>query len=95
VDIVAELKSYSLNVQVHDPLASAREALEEYGLRLTPESELKPASAVIVAVGHQYYKAKGWVGVQALLGKDKGVVGDLKGLLSREQIPSGISLWRL
>ena len=33
LDIVRELQSFSIDVQVHDPLASPDEAKHEYGMR--------------------------------------------------------------
>ncbi len=95
IDIVHELKSYGLEVQVHDPLASSEECHEEYGLSLTPFSELKPASAVILAVAHAEYKEMGWGLRDKLMIQGRGVVADLKGLLDPTQCPEGVSFWRL
>lgn len=35
VDIISELRSYGVEVYVHDPIADPRDAHEEYGLELT------------------------------------------------------------
>ena len=35
IDIIRELADYGMQVQVHDPHASAAEAHEEYGIELT------------------------------------------------------------
>src|SRR5690606_20628989 len=43
IDIISELRSFGLNVQVHDPLALPEEAEHEYGVRLTPFEALQPA----------------------------------------------------
>jgi UDP-N-acetyl-D-glucosamine/UDP-N-acetyl-D-galactosamine dehydrogenase len=95
IDIVQALKSYSFNVQVHDPLAHSEEAEHEYGLQLTPLEKLKPANAVILAVGHDAYKSEPWEFVRRLLVGGKGVVADVRNVLPRESMPEGISLWRL
>ena len=56
VDIIQELKSYGVEVFVHDPNASPEEAMHEYGVRLTDWSELPRADAIIAAVAHRSYQ---------------------------------------
>lgn len=55
IDIVKELKSYSINVEVVDPRADAEEVFEEYGFHLSPEIG-KGYDGIIAAVSHQEYK---------------------------------------
>ena len=95
VDIVGELLSFGLTVQVHDPLALAEEAADEYGIGLVGRETLRPADAVILAVAHDAFVREGWPLVTALLKGGAGVVLDVKGRLDRGQRPAGIALWRL
>jgi UDP-N-acetyl-D-galactosamine dehydrogenase len=95
VDIVRELQSFGLDVQVHDPLASADEAAHEYGIKLVELEKLAPADAVILAVAHEDYAAEGWALVRRLLRGGEGVVLDVKSRLDRSAKPDGIELWRL
>lgn len=95
IDIVKALQSYHLEVQVHDPLASSEECFEEYGVHLTAMKDLKPASALIMAVAHDSYLKEGWALPQRLLAGGRGAVADLKGFLPRESRPENIQLWRL
>jgi UDP-N-acetyl-D-galactosamine dehydrogenase len=95
IDIVRELMEYGVQVQVHDPLAEAAGAMEEYGIALIPEDQLQPADAVILAVPHRHYLAKGWACVTSLLKDGRGIVVDVKAKLPRERIPDGVRLWRL
>ena len=95
VDIVRELMSYGINVQVHDPLALAEEARHEYGITLTPMEALRPADAVVLAVAHADYVAGGWPFIAQLLVGGAGVVLDVKSALDRTLTPDGIELWRL
>ena len=95
IDIVRELQSFGLEVQVHDPLASAADAKHEYGVTLTGLDELRPADAVILAVAHDQYVTAGWPLIQRLLVDGKGQVLDVKMKLDRSSRPSGIELWRL
>jgi UDP-N-acetyl-D-glucosamine/UDP-N-acetyl-D-galactosamine dehydrogenase len=95
IDIVQALKSYSFEVQIHDPLASPKEAEHEYGIQLTPFEKLQPAHAVILAVPHSQYRDDPWKLITGLLSGGKGVVADVKNLLPREHVPDGVTLWRL
>jgi UDP-N-acetyl-D-glucosamine/UDP-N-acetyl-D-galactosamine dehydrogenase len=95
VDIISELQSYGIAVQVCDPEADAGVAAREYHLDLVPFDKLQPADAVIVAVGHQAFVAGGWPMVTKLLHDAAGVVLDVKGLLDRTATPKNIDLWRM
>jgi UDP-N-acetyl-D-galactosamine dehydrogenase len=95
IDIVSELQSYAVNVQVHDPMADPQEAMHEYGVELTRAEDLKPAHAVILAVPHADYLAKGWAGIESLMDDGPGIVVDVKARLPREERPERLRLWRL
>ncbi|MBR1244175.1 nucleotide sugar dehydrogenase [Bradyrhizobium sp. AUGA SZCCT0274] len=95
VDVIKELQSFGLTVQVHDPMASAADARHEYGVTLTEFDTLQPADAVIVAVAHQQYLEGGWPLIQQLLAGSEGLVFDVKMKLDRRSKPAGIELWRL
>ena len=95
VDIVHELQEYCCEVTVHDPLADAEEAAAEYGIHLTPWEKLPRAHAIILAVPHETYLARGIDVVVPLLEKD-GVVMDVKSILNREHAAQfHVNLWRL
>lgn len=95
IDVIEELSTYGLAVQIHDPQAQAAEAKHEYGLDLTPKDDLEPADAVILAVPHTEYVQGGWGFVSGLLKGGRGVVVDVRGVLDRDTTPDGITLWRL
>jgi UDP-N-acetyl-D-glucosamine/UDP-N-acetyl-D-galactosamine dehydrogenase len=95
VDIIRELQSFGLSVQVHDPLADAGDARHEYGLALADLDALRPADAVILAVAHDSYLDAGWPLMQKLLAGGSGLVLDVKLKLDRDFKPAGIELWRL
>ena len=94
-DIVRELQSFGLTVQVADPRALPDDAKHEYGITLTALDALKPADAVILAVPHDDYLGGGWPLVQKLLTGGQGLVMDIKGRLDRAATPTGVELWRL
>jgi UDP-N-acetyl-D-galactosamine dehydrogenase len=95
VDIVRELRSFGLTVQVHDPLALAQDARHEYGIELSKQDALAPAEAVVLAVPHEAYLASGWSAVVPLLKNGRGLVVDVKARLDRATRPDGVELWRL
>jgi UDP-N-acetyl-D-galactosamine dehydrogenase len=95
VDIIRELESFGLLVQVHDPMANAADASHEYGVKIAELDELRPADAVILAVAHHSYLDGGWPLVQKLLVGGTGLVLDVKMKLDRNLKPAGIELWRL
>jgi UDP-N-acetyl-D-galactosamine dehydrogenase len=94
-DIVHELRSYGLLVQVHDPLADEREVKREYGVDLMPLEAMQPADAVIFAVAHEPFVRGGWSLVANLLKDGSGLVLDVKWQLDRMKCPDSIELWRL
>lgn len=58
IDIINELKSFGLDVHVHDPIVSAAEAKHEYGLTLQDWNDLPQADAIVAAVPHQAFLAR-------------------------------------
>ncbi len=95
VDIVRELKSFGIKVQVHDPIALPDEAMEEYEIELVRRDALQPSDAVVLAVSHRDFVRSGWPLVTSLLKPGAGVVLDVKGCLDRGGRPANIELWRL
>ena len=95
VDIVSEIESFGIRVQVTDPEADAGETAREYGVTLVPFENLEPADAVILAVSHRAFVAGGWPMMTQLLHGGSGVVIDVKGVLDRAARPKEIDLWRM
>ena len=76
-DVIKELKSYSLNVEVTDPYASSDECKHEYGFELVTH----PAGdydAVIITVPHNEYISMNDNSFVEL-SKPHGLIADLKG----------------
>nr|VFJ86263.1 MAG: UDP-N-acetyl-D-galactosamine dehydrogenase [Candidatus Kentron sp. LFY] len=95
IDIVRELADYGIHVQVHDPLVAADRVYDEYRITLTAGEDLRPASAVVLAVAHREYVTGGWSLIRSLLIERTGIVMDVKGVLDRSATPPGVTLWRL
>jgi UDP-N-acetyl-D-glucosamine/UDP-N-acetyl-D-galactosamine dehydrogenase len=93
IDIIRELQSFGVSVQVNDPLADDAAALKEYGLTL--QKDPQPADAVVFAVAHDAYRKSGWPLITRLLKNGRGLVMDVKGALDPLKKPAGIQVWRL
>ena len=94
IDIVRELESFDIDVQVHDPCANFNEVQHEYRFDLVDREKLKLADAVILAVAHQEYIDGGWTMLQGLLNKT-AVIFDVKSVLPLESKPANINFQRL
>lgn len=82
VDIVSELQAHGLQVDIYDPLASAVEALEEYGIKLVNEPQPASYQGVVLAVAHDVFRAGG---LKKLLSyqADCSVFCDIKSVFDR------------
>lgn len=78
VDVISELRSYSINVDVVDTYADNHEVEEEYGFSLVPEVNGK-YDAVVLAVNHREYVALNEDYFKGIMTED-GILADLKGV---------------
>lgn len=81
IDIVHELSTYGVNVDVYDPWVSANEAEHEYGISLTKSPQQGGYDAVILAVAHDEFKTMGADTIRGF-GKAESVIYDLKHILT-------------
>lgn len=95
IDIVRELESFDIRVQVYDPMADSKDVQNKYGLDLYSREALEKANAVVLAVTHREFVEQGWSLIQSLLKDKEGVVFDVKSLLPRDSRPANIRLLRL
>ena len=95
IDVIRELQSYGAAVHVHDPVASDKEALHEYGVRLAAWEALPRAAAIVAAVSHRQFKARPLSDyVEKLL--PRGVISDVKGQFDRSALAEQrVTHWRL
>jgi UDP-N-acetyl-D-galactosamine dehydrogenase len=78
IDVVTELKSFQVAVDLVDPHASSEEMEHEYGVPLTQIGS--NYDAIIVAVNHKEYKSLTEDYFKGLLRDGKGVFVDIKGI---------------
>lgn len=99
-DIIIRLREYDINPTIVDPWASAEDAQAEYGVSLTDLADVKDADAILLAVGHDKFKALSFEEITALfnqdLANDKRIILDVKSILNKEDFTeAGYSFWRL
>lgn len=95
IDIIKELESFGLNVQVTDAHAKYEEVKQFYNIDLIDQQNLKKTDAIILAVPHATYIDKGWKLFEGLYRSNKTLVFDVKGNLVREDKPENVTLRRL
>ena len=83
-DVVAELRENGAKVDVWDPWVSAKEAREEYGIKLVQRPTRGAYDAIVLAVGHRQFKAMKSAEIRRLA-RRKHVIYDIKYLLARDQ----------
>jgi UDP-N-acetyl-D-galactosamine dehydrogenase len=95
IDVVRELRSYHIDVAVHDPLVPPAAAESEYDLVLTAWEDLPEADALVVAVAHRDFLERPLSGHLEKL-KAGGCFIDIRSAFDAEAIrATGRSVWRL
>ena len=79
IDIINELVSFQVKVDLIDPHASSDEMVHEYGIGLI-EKATNDYDAIIVAVNHKEYKSYTEQDFKNLLKDNKGLFVDVKGI---------------
>jgi UDP-N-acetyl-D-galactosamine dehydrogenase len=94
-DLISELKSYGIEIHVHDPVASPEEARHEYGVELESWENLPCADAMIVAVAHRQFTEMPLAQFQSKI-TDKGCFIDVKSQFDSAALQeAGLKVWRL
>ena len=91
-DLITELTSYAITVDVTDPHARPADALADYNLTLLPEPT-GPYEAVVVAVAHDDYRGLDTTYFQSLM-PDGPILLDVKGVYS-PSVLAEFDYWRL
>ena len=98
-DIVKRLNEYDIEPIVVDPWASERDAMREYGIKLTPIDKVKDVDCIIVAVAHNEFRQLSLSDVKAMYKSspdNEKVLIDVKGIYSVKELrDSGMTYWRL
>lgn len=95
IDVISELKSFGIEVHVHDPVPDATEARHEYGLELESWDALPQADAVVVAVAHRQFVE---MPIDNFMNKvvKRGCFIDVKSQFDEKSLQKlGLTVWRL
>lgn len=97
VDIIKELKQWSITPFVVDPWANEKEALHEYGIALSKLEDVHNVDCLIVAVAHNEFKALSLDDLKLMFkANSPKILIDVKGLYQVEALKkSGLIWWRL
>lgn len=79
IDIIRELESFSVQVDIVDPHADSDELHHEYGFSLVPSATPNTYEAIIIAVAHNEYLHLDEQYLTSLLKGGHGVLVDIKG----------------
>jgi UDP-N-acetyl-D-galactosamine dehydrogenase len=80
IDVIRELESFNVDIDIVDPHASPEEVKAEYDLELKAAPEEGAYHAVIAAVNHEEYAGYGAEDFRGLLREGRGTVVDVKGV---------------
>jgi len=95
IDVIRELQSYGVNVQVYDPVANIEEAKAEYDIDLLAWHEIGEVDAVVAAVAHTTIVQADVCSVQRATDVDTPFM-DVKSVFDRHVLAeSGFKVWRL
>jgi UDP-N-acetyl-D-galactosamine dehydrogenase len=85
VDIIDELSAYGMTVDVVDPWCDPEDARRQYDIELVAEPDKGAYDVVIIAVGHDEFRALGADGIKAF-GKESSVLYDIKYVLPAQDV---------
>ncbi len=99
-DIIKALNEYDIVPLVVDPWANEKEAMNEYGVKLTELKDINNADCIIVAVAHDIFKSIKLDELKLLfndsLDDNQKILIDVKGVFSVAELKeSNIQYWRL
>jgi UDP-N-acetyl-D-galactosamine dehydrogenase len=95
-DLVKELQSWGVTVVVTDPWADSAEVKHEYGIELGEVNALNPVDSLVIAVGHQEFRALTPDTLKSYCTTDhQPVAADLKTLYDRHAMAqAGFTVFR-
>src|SRR5437667_6773935 len=95
IDVINELKSFGIQVFVHDPVPDPEAARHEYGLELVPWEKLPVADAMVVAVAHRQFRNMGAEMLARKIVKSGSFI-DVKSQFDRKVLAAaGLHVWRV
>ncbi len=95
IDVIRELQSYGVNVQVYDPVAESGEAKSEYQVDLVQWENIAAVDAVVAAVAHDVIMQSDIISLPRELNTEVPFM-DVKSVFNRDMLAeAGFKVWRL
>ncbi len=95
VDLINELEDYGIETSIYDPLANPEDVKWLYQKKLLKSiDENAPYDVVVFAVRHRHFFDIDEDFLKKIL-NGKGIIIDIKGILSKDKIPKESIYWRL
>jgi UDP-N-acetyl-D-galactosamine dehydrogenase len=95
IDVINELRTFGMEVLVHDPVPDPKDAMHEYGIELVSWDALPRADALIVAVAHKRFLHMPLAELTAKVAPG-GCFMDVKARFDTAALKAaGLSVWRL
>ena len=95
-DMVTEFQSWGTTVVTADPWADPEEVAHEYGIQLMRIDASQPVDTLVVAVGHNQYRALDVSELRSYCRGQAPVLADVKSLFSRhDAAAAGFTVFRL
>lgn len=95
-DIIKELREYSIEPIIADPIADKDEAMKLYGINFINMSAIKEQDVVIYAVAHNEFYAMKIDQIKELFANGKKILMDIKGIFDRNEFDCHEYIyWRL
>ncbi len=96
IDMIREFQAWGAHVVVADPWADPEEVQHEYGITLGKIDSGDPVDALVVAVGHNEYRASTPADLRALCRGEQPILADVKSLFDRfKAAQAGFTVFRL
>jgi len=95
IDVINELSSFGIEILVHDPIADKDEALKEYDIELTAWEDLVDLDAMVVCVGHEFYKKQSVEDYFEKFNANRLLI-DVKSIFDKDDFLNvGVKIWQV
>ena len=96
IDVFNELKRWGANVIVVDPWVDQEKLQKEYQIKLDKIDKDNKVDSLIVAVGHDQFRALSPIEIRSFCNASKPVIGDVKSIYNKQElIKEGFSVFSL
>ena len=95
-DLIDEFQQWNIDIQIVDPWCDQAEIQSLYGLEISELEDLSQVDALVVAVGHQEFRALTPEQLKSFCSNTSPVLADLKSLYDRGSVEGcGFDVFRL